>query len=78
MDLKTQQRLWNLRPEFTKNLPSQLSICIGMPVMIKYNVATECGVTNGAEGIIVGWKAYNIDDGKQALHTLFVKLISPP
>ena len=33
--------------------------------MIKNNEATECGVTNGAETIIVGWKSENINTFSQ-------------
>jgi len=33
---------------------SILTLCKGMPVMIKRNEATECCVTNGAEAIVVG------------------------
>ena len=47
-----------------------------MPVMIKNNEATECGVTNGAEAIVVGWKSRNIDTERQFLEVLFVKLTS--
>ena len=78
MDLSMQERLWQLEPEFTHHYPSQLSICIGLPVMVKYNYATECGVTNGAEGVVVGWKSHSIGLGKEALSILFVKLTSPP
>ena len=46
--------------------------------MIKKNKATECGVTNGAEGIVVGWKARSIDSTHETLDVLFVKLTSPP
>ncbi|KAK7677027.1 hypothetical protein QCA50_019992 [Cerrena zonata] len=75
---KLQQKLWNLPPTNTDQRPGQLSLCYGMPVMIKYNEATECGVTNGSEGIVVGWKAKEIATNKQALDVLFVKLTFPP
>jgi len=38
----------------------ELSLCVGMPVMIKCNEATECCVTNGAEATVIGWKAHYI------------------
>lgn len=78
MTVEMQQRLWNLRPQATKHFPSKLSVCLGMHVIIKYNIATECGVTNGAEGTVVGWKSRDIGKGKKALVTLFVKLINVP
>ena len=49
-----------------------------MPVMIKHNEATECCVTNGAEGEVVSWISKPIADGKNALETLFICLTCPP
>ena len=46
--------------------------------MIKVNEATECGVTNGAEGEIVGWTSRPISENQFALDTLFVKLTAAP
>ncbi|KAH9946847.1 hypothetical protein B0H21DRAFT_778851 [Amylocystis lapponica] len=75
-----QEQLWNLPPSCTKHHPRKLTVCIDMPVMIKNNEATECGVTNGAEGIAVGWRVQPCpaDSDKQSLDTLFVKLTAPP
>lgn len=73
-----QRVLWDLPHECTDNHPGKLSLCQGMPVMIKTNEATECCVTNGAEGVVAGWTARPIDDDKMALDTLFVKLTCPP
>ncbi|KAA1478943.1 hypothetical protein DENSPDRAFT_752413, partial [Dentipellis sp. KUC8613] len=56
----------------------RLSLCRGMPVMIKFNEATECCVTNGAEAIVVGWTAKSLRDNKQTLDTVFVRLVNPP
>lgn len=78
MSVEMQERLWRIKPEFTKNMPSKLTVCLGMPVMVKFNIATECGVTNGAEGIVVGWKDRDIGEGKKALVTLFIKLTALP
>ena len=46
--------------------------------MIKVNEATECCITNGAEGIVVGWTSRPISDDKFALDTLFVQLTAAP
>jgi len=73
-----QDILWKLPHNSTDHHAGKLSLCLGMPVLIKYNVATECCVTNGAEAIVVGWNASDISDGKQVLDTLFVQLINPP
>ncbi|TFK81732.1 hypothetical protein K466DRAFT_452215, partial [Polyporus arcularius HHB13444] len=58
--------------------PGKLSICIGMPIMIQVNEATECCVTNGAEATVVGWTSRPLDDDRFALETLFVKLTAAP
>ncbi|PCH41961.1 hypothetical protein WOLCODRAFT_89558 [Wolfiporia cocos MD-104 SS10] len=60
--------LWDLPHKCTDNHPGKLTLCLGLPVMIKTNEATECCVTNGAEGV----------DEKLALDTLFVCMTSPP
>jgi len=73
-----QEKLWSLPHSASKNHPGKLSLCIGMPVMIKYNEATECCVTNGAEAVVVGWKSHLIAEDRETLDTLFVKLVNPP
>ncbi|KAF7976392.1 hypothetical protein HWV62_6777 [Athelia sp. TMB] len=47
--LEQQEELWNLNPSHTKHIPGKLSLCVGMPVMVRYNEATECCITKGAE-----------------------------
>jgi hypothetical protein len=61
-----------------QNHPGQLSLCIGMNVMIIHNQATECCVTNGAEATAVGQKSHVISEDKETLDTLFIKLTNPP
>ena len=74
-----QEVLWSLPYTCTENMPGILNICIGMPVMIKKNIATECGVTNGAEAKVVGWKTKPLTGTQHLmLDTLFVELTSPP
>ena len=41
------KEIWNLTPKYTDNIPGVLELCIGMPVMIKFNEATELCATNG-------------------------------
>ena len=51
---RIQQMLWNLpHSSADKPVPGKLSLCIGLPVMIKSNVATELCITNGQEGTVV-------------------------
>ncbi|KZT18398.1 hypothetical protein NEOLEDRAFT_1080378, partial [Neolentinus lepideus HHB14362 ss-1] len=73
-----QNALWELPPSLSDHAPGVLPLCIGMPVMLKHNDATELGVTNGAEATVVGWRATDLPSGHKALDTLFVKLVSPP
>lgn len=74
-----QHVLWNLTPTATDHCPGILSLCMEMPIMLKYNYATELCATNGAEGIVVGWDSHKDSQMNQdVLDTLFVKLTSPP
>ncbi|OSX55745.1 hypothetical protein POSPLADRAFT_1109608, partial [Postia placenta MAD-698-R-SB12] len=73
-----QQILWEFPHECTDNHPGKLTLCMGLPVMIKTNEATECCVTNGAEGIVAGWKVRPLPDNRVALDTLFIRLTSAP
>ena len=38
----------------TAHFPGRLSLCIGMPVMIRNNDVTELCITKGQEGFIAG------------------------
>ena len=61
----------------TENFPGKLSLCLGMPVMIRNNDATKLCITKGQEGFVVGWQAEKGPHGKRVLDTLFVKLDKP-
>ena len=52
-------------------------LCIGIPVMIRNNDATELGITKGQEAFVAGWKDKKGPHGKRVLE-LFVKLNKPP
>ncbi|KIJ23407.1 hypothetical protein M422DRAFT_106741, partial [Sphaerobolus stellatus SS14] len=76
-----QHALWKLYPDMTKHKVGILSLCVGMPVMIKKNVATELCITNGAEADVVGWSSVSRNYcGKQisVLEVVFAKLKNPP
>ena len=62
----------------TKLIPGKLSICTGMPVMIRNNAATEMGITKGQEAIVHSWDSHKTTDGRDMLDTLFVELSNPP
>jgi hypothetical protein len=76
MTSSLQKQLWDILPVDSDHLPGKLSLCLGMPVMIKHNEATECSVTNGADCIVVGWQSVLLNSG-EALETLFVRLLNP-
>lgn len=74
-----QEKLHQLPPGATAHLPGLLKLCIGLPVLIKKNEATELCVTNGAEGTVAGWQSRTIPDSdKETLDVVFVKLTNPP
>jgi len=47
------KRLSQLKDNETASLPFRLPLVVGLRVMLRYNLATELGLTNGAEGTIV-------------------------
>ena len=74
-----QKEIWNL-PHSTadKHIPGKLSLCIGMPIMIKHNEATELCITNGQEATVVGWQSCLGSWNQHMIETLFVELTNPP
>ena len=74
---KIQDLLWNLPPSSTNHIPGKLSLCIGLPVMIRNNNATELCITKGQEGHVVGWQSTQNIYGNQALEVVYVKLHDP-
>lgn len=78
LDQVDKETLWNMEPSTTSHVAGTLRLCIGMPIMIRHNYATELCITKGQEGTVCGWEAYEGPDGQQCLETLFVKLIKPP
>jgi hypothetical protein len=79
LTVNQQKVLWNLpHSSADKPVPGKLSLCKGLPVMIKCNIATELCITNGQEASIVDWQSSVGQDGQNILDVLFVKLKSPP
>lgn len=70
--------LWNQPHSTSNHIPGTLLLCIGLPVMLRYNDATECCMTKGAEGTVAGWQCSRGPEGQTVLDTLFVKLQNPP
>jgi hypothetical protein len=69
--------LWNLRHSASDHVPGKLSLCIGMPVMIRNNEATELCITKGQEGHVASWQSVIGPHGQLVLDTLFVRLDRP-
>ena len=73
------EALWSQPPSSTdKHIAGKLSLCIGLPVMIRYNYATEICMTRGQEAFVHGWQSKKGSNGQNILDTLFVKLKDPP
>ena len=74
-----QHACWSQPPSSTdKHIAGKLSLCIGLPVMIRYNYATELCMTRGQEGFVHGWQSKLGSNGQVVLDTLFIKLKDPP
>ncbi|KAF5327982.1 hypothetical protein D9758_017671 [Tetrapyrgos nigripes] len=74
-----QNQLWNQPHSYSdKQTPGRLDLCLGMPVMIRFNSATELCITKGQEGHVHGWKSKKGKHGKPVLDVLFIKLHNPP
>ncbi len=78
IDFDDQLEIWKLCHSATGHFPGKLSLCLGMPVMIRNNEATELCITKGQEGFVVGWQSTKGPHGKRVLDTLFIELDNPP
>ena len=72
------EQLWDAPPSTSDHIAGKLSLCRGLPIMIRNNDATELCITKGQEGICVGWDAIEGPHGKLVLQTLYVELRNPP
>ena len=72
------ERVLEIQPAYTQNVAGKLTICKGMPVLLKRNDATELNVTNGAEANVRSWRSSTLPDGRKVLDVLFVELKNPP
>ncbi|KAJ4463367.1 hypothetical protein C8J55DRAFT_411659, partial [Lentinula edodes] len=74
-----QQHLWELPTcAHETHAPPVLSLCIGLPVIIRYNIATELSITKGQRGTVYAWHASIGSFGQCILDVLFVLLDNPP
>lgn len=73
-----QNLIWNSEPHTSEHIPGKLSLCLGLPVMLRYNDATELCMTKGQEGVVVGWDSKPGNYETMALETVYVRLVNPP
>ncbi|KAJ6581753.1 hypothetical protein B0H19DRAFT_1018731 [Mycena capillaripes] len=75
---RLRRQLWDAYPSTTSEfVPGKLSLCVGMPIMLRANDATELCITKGQEGKVVGWDSSVGPAGQNVLETLFVELMNP-
>ncbi len=76
---RLRELLWSASPSANdKQIPPILSLCKGMPVMIRTNSATELCITKGQEATVYAWTEGTGSHGKRILEVLFVSLVCPP
>ncbi|KAJ3817833.1 hypothetical protein F5880DRAFT_1462854, partial [Lentinula raphanica] len=51
---------------------------IGLPVIIRHNVATELSITKGQKGFVYAWHTAQGTFSQQVLETIFILLDNPP
>jgi hypothetical protein len=73
-----QKTLWESSPHSSEHFPGKLSLCLGMPIMIRNNDATELCITKGQEAYVVGWDSIDGPKGQKVLETLYLELKDPP
>ncbi|KIK51450.1 hypothetical protein GYMLUDRAFT_136828, partial [Collybiopsis luxurians FD-317 M1] len=79
MSGELQELLWDLPPSSHENHTAPvLSLCFGLPVIIRYNVATELNITKGQRATVYSWHASKGHHDKLVLDALFVMLDKPP
>ncbi|KAJ3819332.1 hypothetical protein F5880DRAFT_1625653 [Lentinula raphanica] len=74
-----QKIIWDLpTSSYDLNCPAILDICLGLPVIIRHNFATELSITKGQKGTVYAWHTTQGNFGQEVLETVFVLLDNPP
>ncbi|KAJ3898557.1 hypothetical protein F5879DRAFT_1066727 [Lentinula edodes] len=74
-----QHHLWELPTcAHETHAPPVLSLCIGLPIIIRHNIATELSITKGQRGTVYAWHESTGAFGQCILDVLFVLLDNPP
>lgn len=75
--LQLQTALWSGTPSRSDHVPATLGLCVGLPVLIRFNDATELCITKGQEATVVGWVEGSEYYDMPTLDTVFVELKNP-
>ncbi|KAF5381447.1 hypothetical protein D9757_009020 [Collybiopsis confluens] len=74
-----QNILWDLPPSSHEyHAPPVLALCIGLPVIIRHNVATELHITKAQRGYVYLWHSSKGKFDHEILDVLFILLDEPP
>ncbi|PPQ97805.1 hypothetical protein CVT26_012849 [Gymnopilus dilepis] len=74
-----QEKLWNLPVgNNDQHVAGKLTLCRGLPVLIRNNDATELCITKGQDAVVVDWDSKKLPSGHDCLQTLYVRLVNPP
>ncbi|KDQ25378.1 hypothetical protein PLEOSDRAFT_1011016, partial [Pleurotus ostreatus PC15] len=73
-----QRAIWQCQHSESEHVAGVLSLCKGLPVVLRYNDATELCMTKGQEAMVLDWDSNKSTTGEDILQTLYVKLINPP
>ncbi|KIK50951.1 hypothetical protein GYMLUDRAFT_182044, partial [Collybiopsis luxurians FD-317 M1] len=78
IDKSFQELLWQQPPSSHEyHAVPVLSLCIGLPIIIHHNTATELNITKGQCRTVHSWHATKGNFGQLVLDALFVKLTDP-
>ncbi|KAJ3570418.1 hypothetical protein NP233_g4408 [Leucocoprinus birnbaumii] len=78
ININVQEYLWNTMPSNMDHIPGKIGLCVGLPVMIRHNVATELCMTKGQEATVVNWTSKMGPRGKKVIDTVYLELSRPP
>ncbi|KAJ3834663.1 hypothetical protein F5878DRAFT_505706, partial [Lentinula raphanica] len=74
-----QKVLWDLPSSaYDLNCPPILDLCLGLPVIIRHNVATELSITKGQKGFVYAWHMSEGNFSQSILDTVLILLDNPP
>ncbi|KAJ7869355.1 hypothetical protein B0H13DRAFT_1635308, partial [Mycena leptocephala] len=78
LPMHRQRQLWDAFPSSSDHIPGKLSLCLGLPALIRNTDATELCIAKGQEATVVGWREAVGNHDQRILDTLFVELVKLP